>query len=139
MEMEAPGGGGILSRLSEKVLGWIALAIVVLLGIAIYQMPADTKSAIWSGFWRSVVWFLLAAGVPWTAALFIRRVVQFGTNWAGIGLIAGFTLADVLLGISLMTVWPSGAWAWAATIAAVSVAGIYNYLVCEYLAERSGL
>lgn len=137
--MEAPGGGGILSRLSEKVLGWVALAIVVLLGIAIYQMPGDTKAAIWSGFWRSAAWLLLAAGVPWTGALFIRRVAAMGTNWAGLGLIGAFTVVDVLLGISLMTVWPDGGWVWAATFAAIAVAGIYNYLVCEYLAERSGL
>ena len=84
--MEVPGGG-ILGRLSEKVIGYIALAIVVLVGIAIYQMPAETKGVIWSGIWRTIVWVLLAAGVPWSAALFIRRITEINTNWAGVGLV----------------------------------------------------
>lgn len=134
--MEVPGGG-ILGRLSEKVLGYVALAIVVLVGIAIYQMPAETKGAIWSGIWRSIVWVVLAAGVPWCAALFIRRILEINTNWAGIGLVAGLTLADLILGIVLMTGWPSGGWTWAAAIGALAVAGTYNYLVAEYLADTS--
>lgn len=135
--MEVPGGG-ILGRLSEKVLGYIALAIVALVGIAIYQMPAETKGAIWSGFWRSVVWVVLAAGVPWSAALFIRRITEISTNWAGVGLVAGLTLVDLILGIALMTAWPSGGWTWTAALGAMAVAATYNYLVAEFLADTSG-
>ena len=135
--MEVPGGG-ILGRVSEKVLGYVALAIVVLVGIAIYQMPAETKGAIWSGIWRSIVWVVLAAGVPWTAALFIRRVLEISSNWAGLGLVGGLTLVDLILGIALMTGWPSGGWTWAAAIGAMAVATTYNYLVAEYLADTSG-
>lgn len=139
--METQGSsavGGILGRLSEKVLGWIALAIVVLVGIAVYQMPADTKAAIWSGIWRSIVWVIIAAAVPWSATLFIRRILEISTNWAGIGLIAGLTLVDLIAGIVLMTAWPSGGWTWAAALGALAAAGTYNFLVSEYLADTAG-
>lgn len=135
--MEVPGGG-ILGRLSEKVLGYIALAIVLLVGIAVYQMPAETKGAIWSGIWRSIVWVIIAAGVPWSAALFVRRVLEISSNWAGVGLVAGLTLVDLIAGVVLMTAWPSGGWTWAAAIGAIAVAATYNYLVAEYLADTSG-
>ncbi|MBI5863217.1 MAG: hypothetical protein HZB38_01635 [Planctomycetes bacterium] len=128
----------MLSRLTERILGWVGLAVVVLVGIAIYQMPAETKSAIWSGFWRSLVWLAVAAAVPWSAALYIRRVVEFGSNAAGVLLVAGLSVVDVVAGIVLMSEWPSGGWSWAAAIGAVGVAGTYNYLVAEYLAERAG-
>lgn len=131
-------GGGILGRLGEKVLGWIALGALIFLGIAIYQMPAETKQAIWSGIWRTLLWLALVAAIPWGSRLFIRRIVEAGTNWAGAGLIVALTLLDVIVGVALMSVWPSGPWTWAAALGAVALAGSYNYLVTEYLAETSG-
>lgn len=126
----------MLSRLTEKALGWVVLGLLVFLGIAIYQMPAETKSAIWSTIWRTVVWALFSATLPWSATLFMRRIVEAGTNWAGIGLIAGLTLVNVIAGLVLMTAWPSGGWGWAAVLGALAAAGTYNFLVAEYLGER---
>lgn len=130
--------GGILFRLGEKVLGWIALALIVAAGIAIWQMPAETKSAILSGAWRSLVWLVIVAVLPWTARLFIGRVLEAGTNWAGLALIGGYVLADIIVGWVLMTGWPSGGWGWMAVLTALGIAGLYNYLVTEYLAEMAG-
>lgn len=134
--METPGG--ILGRLGEKILGWIALGVLVFLGIAVYQMPADTKAAIWSGIWRTLSWLAIVAAVPWSARLLIRRVLEAGTNWAGAALVAGLTLVDVVAGYALMTGWPASGWGWAALLGALALAGTYNYLVAEYLAETAG-
>lgn len=135
--MEKPGGG-ILGRLGEKTLGWIILGGLIFLGIAIYQTPAATKAAIWSGIWRTVVWVALVAGVPWIARLFIARILEAGTNWAGVALLAALLAVDVILAMLLMTGWPSGVWAWLVALAALGVVGTYNYLVTAYLAEMSG-
>jgi len=136
--MEIPGGG-ILGRLGEKVLGWVALALLVGIGIGIWQMPGATKAAVWSGIWRTTAWVAIAAALPWSARLFIRRVAEVGSNWAGAGLIAAFLVGDLVAAMFLMTGWPSGGWGWFAGLAALGVAGTYNYLVTEYLAERSGV
>jgi len=135
MEVKSPG---MLGRLSEKVIGWIALAGLILGAVAVYQMPGETKGAIWSGVWRSVAWVVVAAALPWTSWLFIGRIAHAGTNWAGIALIAAFVVADIVAAMLLMTGWPPTGWAWAGGIAILTVAGSYNYLVAEYLAERSG-
>ena len=129
---------GILARLGEKTASWIILALIVILGIMIYQMPAETKAAIWSGVWRSVAWVAIIAAVPWSARLFINRIVEVGSNWAGVGLIAGLVVVDILAAVLLMTGWPAGAWSWFASLGALAVAGTYNYLVTEYLAEMAG-
>lgn len=134
--MEVPGGG-MVGRLAEKVIGWVALGGLVFLGIAIYQMPGETKAAIWSGIWRSAAWLVAAAAIPWSATLFIRRILEIGSNWAGLGLVAAFCVLDVVVALVLMTGWPDSGWAWAATLGALGLAGTYNFLVAEYLAERS--
>ncbi len=135
--METPGFG-FLGRLSEKVLGYIALALVALGALAIYQIPGETKAAIWSGVWRSVVWGLFSAAWPWTSWFYIRRVAEAGTNWAGLTLIGGLTAGNLVAAALLMTGWPLGVWGWLASLTALGLAATYNYLVAEYLAETGG-
>ena len=131
-------GGGILGRLGEKVLGWIALGLLILLGVAIWQMGPEMRGRIIGGIWRTGVWLVIAGALPWSARLFIRRIVEIGSNWAGVILIASLTLVNLVAGLILMQGLPSGGWGWLAALTALAVAGTYNYLVTEYLAEQAG-
>jgi len=135
--MEAPRGG-IFGRLGEKILGWIALGLLIFLGWTIYQMSAETKAAIWGGIWRTIVWVVIAAGLPWVTRLFVKRILDVGSNWAGFVLIAVLVLVDAVAGLILMRGWPAGGWGWTAALTALAIAGSYNYLVTEYLAEQAG-
>lgn len=130
--------GGILSRVSERVISFIAIGFLILLGVAIWQMDPATRGAIWSAIWRTGVWLVIAAAIPWSARLFISRILEMGTNWASVGLLAGLLVLDLIAAALLMTGWPSGGWGWVAALAALAVAGTYNYLVTEYLAFKAG-
>lgn len=134
--MENPGGG-ILGRVGEKVLGYVALGLLVAGGVALWRSP-ETASAIWNGVWRTAVWIGIAGGLPWIARLFISRIVEIGSNWAGVILLAGLVVVDGVAGVILMSGWPGGGWGWVAALAALAVAGTYNYLVTEYLSEQAG-
>ena len=129
--------GGFFGRLAEKVVGWLALALIVGAGIAIWQMGPVTRGAIWDAAWRSAAWFAGAAIVPWSAWFYVRPVLGVGSNWAGVGLIAGLCCVDLLLAGALMTGWPTGGWGWFGGLAALGLAGTYNFLVVEYLADRA--
>jgi len=135
--METPGGG-ILGRLGEKTLGWIALGLLILLGIAIWRMEPATRQAIWGGIWRSAAWFVIAAGLPWITRLFITKIIEVGSNWAGVALLSALAAVNALSGLILMRGLPDGGWGWIASLAALAVAGTYNYLVTEYLTEQAG-
>lgn len=129
--------GGILGRLGEKVLGWVALALIVLTAIGIWQMGPERRGAILEGIWHTVLWLVIVAAVPWSATLFMKRLLEIGENWVGMVLLAALFVVDVLAGLFLMTGWPSGMWGWTAVIAALGVAGTYNYLVTAYLADMA--
>lgn len=131
-------GGGILGRLGEKILTWIALGLLVLVGVAIYRMGPAGRQALWEGLWRSAVWVVFVAAVPWSAKWVIRRILEIGSNWAGFLLIAAYVVMDVVVGVILLGGLPSGGWGWVAALAALAVAGAYNFLVAEYLAEQAG-
>jgi hypothetical protein len=95
-------GGGILGRLGEKMLGWIALGLLIVLAIAIWRMDPVVRTAIWQGIWRTILWVVIAAALPWSARLFIRRILDVSSNWAGVGLLAAFVAVD--LGVGLLMV-----------------------------------
>jgi hypothetical protein len=134
MEMQR----GLLGRVFENALGWVVLGLILAAGVAIWQMPSETKQAIWSGAWRTALWLGLSAGLPWVARLFIRRILETGSNWAGAALIAALTVGNALLGLVLAGGFPSGGWGWLASLALLGAAALYNFLVTEYLAEMAG-
>jgi hypothetical protein len=134
--MERPGGG-ILGRLTERIVGYVALGLIVLAGVALYRMGPAGRDALWQGAWRTAAWLAIAAVVPWMARLFIGRLVELGSNWAGVVLIAAFTIVDLLVGLLLIGGLPVGGWSWLAAVASLAVAGTYNYLVSEYLAQQA--
>jgi hypothetical protein len=131
-------GGGMLGRVSEKLLTGVGFALLVLLGVTVYRMEPATRQAIWGGIWRTVAWLVFAGALPWTARFFVRRLLEVGSNWAGVAAIAGFVLMDAVVGLYLMRGLPGSGGAWLAALAALGVAGTYNYLVTEYLAEQAG-
>lgn len=130
--------GGILARVGEHLLKWVGFLAIIALALGIYFMGSSGRAALWAAIWRTTAWLVFVAALPWLSRLFIRRLLEVGSNAAGAGLLAGLIAADILVGALLLTAWPGGFWSWLAAIAAVAVAGAYNYLVAEYLAEQAG-
>jgi hypothetical protein len=130
---------GILGGVTERVLSGVAFVVVIAIAWSIYQMPGETKTAILAGVWSSILWVVIAAALPWSAKMFITRILELGNNWAGVALIGGFTLFDLVLGLIFMGGLPGDGWSWFACLGAIAVVGTYNYLVTEYLADMAGV
>ncbi len=139
-DIETSGGRmlGLLGKLGDKILTMIAIALVGLGAYALYRLGPDGRAALWAGIWHTVAWVVIAAALPWSGKLYVRRLLDVGSNWAGIAAISALTLIDLIVGRVLMGAWPGGGWAWLASLAALAAAGSYNYLVTEYLAEQAG-
>jgi len=135
--MDRPGGS-LLGRVGERVLGYVALALLVLLGVALWRMGPEGRAALWSAIWRTSAWLIVVAVLPWVARLFIGRLLEIGSNWVGVALVGSLTMVDLVVGLILLGGLPSGGWAWVAGLVALAIAGTYNYLVAEYLAEQIG-
>lgn len=131
-------GASIFGRLSEKILGWIALGLLILAGYGVYKLGPDGRGAILSATGLIIGWIAIVAALPWFSRLFMRRLLQIGENWVGLALIAAFTIIDIAAGLALLRGWPEGFWGWFISLAAVGIAATYNYLVAEYVAERYG-
>ena len=96
-------GSGIFGRLGERVLGWIALGLLIALVVGIFLMDPVTRTSIWQGIWRTIFWVLIVAALPWAGRFFIRRILEIRTNWASFGLLTAFTVVDLGFGLVLMS------------------------------------
>lgn len=122
-------GGKILSA----VLG-VATIIVV---IWYWRLPPEARAQIWGTARGALLWLGFVAAMPWALFFVPARLVRAESNLASaIGLLA-YLLIDVLFAFYLAGWHVESRWQWGALVIGFLIAGVYNFAVCEFLAQRS--
>jgi hypothetical protein len=85
---------------------------------------------------RVVVWFLVAATLPFVLIQLVRGVVSKRRNELNLTLVVGFTLFDVFLGWVLLTSISLDLGAALVVALLVASMGYYNYDACDYIERR---
>jgi hypothetical protein len=130
----------MLQAIAEKV-GAKVLTAVVVFGLAcagfwFYKHPDDLAS-LWSVIKYTLAWLAFVAIFPWAMFMVTRRVVSLESNTAAGIMLAGYLLMDVLAGLYLAGgVGGHSVLTWMVMVAGFLAAGVYNFLVCEFVAER---
>ncbi|HSI37083.1 MAG: hypothetical protein ACAI43_18980 [Phycisphaerae bacterium] len=125
-----------LKTVTGKVVSGIVGLVVVAAGISWWRMDPETRSMLLGGTGKIVSWTGIVILAPWATFFIVGWVGRMRSNAAGGALVFVYTLLEVLL-----LLWLFG-WsipnATAGTFFAVGalVAGVYNLLVCDWLAER---
>lgn len=125
-----------LKTVSGKVISGICGLIVVLAGISWWRMDASTKDMLLSGTGKIVSWFGIVLLVPWATFFIITWVAKMEKNAAGAALVFTYTLAEALLLAWLFNWSLPGATAWTFFAVGTLVAGVYNLLACDWIAEK---
>jgi hypothetical protein len=123
------------STTSKVVTGIVALAVVIG-GITWWQTPPETRDAILTATGRILAWLGIVVVLPWASVLLVGWVAKKDSNAAGMWLVGGMTAAEALLLAWLLEWSISGAAGWTFFLLGVVVAGAYNLLICDWLAER---
>ncbi|HEY1921992.1 MAG TPA: hypothetical protein VGG44_04445 [Tepidisphaeraceae bacterium] len=117
------------------VTGLVALGVVAA-AISWWQMDESTRQMLVSGTGRIFAWLGVVLALPWASFAVIGWVARMESNAAGGALIALYSIAEVLL-LAWLFHWhmPNPA-AWTFLLLGGLVAGVYNLLVCDWLAEK---
>jgi hypothetical protein len=123
-----------------KYIGGKVLTIVVVFACAcagywFYQHPEQLEN-LWGVIKYVFAWLAFAAVLPWAMFLVTRWVVSLESNTAAGLMLAGYVLADVVAALLLAGSGGHGILTWVVLIAGFLAAGIYNFVVCEYVATR---
>lgn len=85
---------------------------------------------------RFILWFVLAAGLPWAGIGVVRRVVKSRKNELNAALLVGFTAADLLVFWLLVLALGTTAGSLAGLLVTAALMGYYNYDAMDYIGRR---
>lgn len=125
-----------LKSISGRIVtGLVALGVVAA-GISWWQMDPSTRQTLVSGTGKILSWFGITLAWPWASFAIIARVARLDSNLAGGILVACYTLAEIVL-LAWLFHWhlPSPT-AWTFLLLGGLVAGVYNILTCDWIAEK---
>ena len=125
-----------LKSIGGKVAtGMVALAVMAG-GVSWYQMDPATRHDIVSGTLRILSWIGVVAVVPWVTFSVIGHVARLESNLAGGVLVVAYTAVEAVLLAWLFSWNLKGPTAIGFFGAAVLIAGAYNLLACDWIAEK---
>jgi hypothetical protein len=126
-----------LKTVGGKIVGGLVVLAVIASGISWWQMDPSTRHAVLSGAGKIASWFVVMLVVPWASFFLIGRVGRMDSNAAGAALVLGLTVLEAAVLAWLFDWSIAGATAWVFYAAAVLVAGVYNLLACDWIAEKA--
>jgi hypothetical protein len=86
--------------------------------------------------WRVLIWLGVVGLLPFGAGAVVQRALQHDSNAASGGLLIGLTALGILLCLFLMGFRLNGGWEITLLVVAAVLAAVYNFVACEWLAER---
>jgi len=125
-----------LKTMTGKVVGGIVSLVVLIAGISWWRMDDGTKHWLLAGTGRIVSWFGILLLVPWATFFIISWVAKMDKNAAGAVLVFTYTLIESLILLWLFDWRLPGATGWSFFVVGALVAGVYNLLVCDWIAEK---
>lgn len=96
----------------------------------------ETLQAIWASLKGVLAWLGFAVVLPWATFFVPAKVVRLESNAAAGTMLAGYVVADMIVAFWLADWGISGTLTWVVVMLGFLTAGVYNFLVCDYLAER---
>ncbi|MBN1345635.1 MAG: hypothetical protein JXQ73_23285 [Phycisphaerae bacterium] len=130
----------MLEWLAKYVGGKVLVAVCalgcILAGIWFWRHPEDLR-ALWGVIRLTLAWLGFVAILPWALFFIPPRVVKAESNVASAVMLIGYLLVDVLVAFWLAGWHVGGTLAWVVLLAGFLAAGVYNFIVCETIGERT--
>lgn len=127
---------GLVKYLSGKVVGIVLLVCGAMIIIWYLRLTDEQRATIWSTARGALVWAGCVAALPWALFFVPAWVVRLESNLASAAMLAGFLAVDIALALFLSGPVTYG-WQKAALLFGFLCAAAYNFIVCEFLAQRA--
>ena len=128
--------GAAAKFIGGKVLTAVLVACVLLTSYYFYKNPEKLET-LWESTKASLVWVGFAAVLPWGLFFVPPMVVKADSNAAAAGMLAGYLVLDILMAFWLAGWSLGGVLVWGIAILGFLLAAVYNFIVCDFLAEQA--
>ncbi len=100
-----------------------------------WKHPEELQ-AVWASMKSVLAWLGFVIVFPWALFFMPAKIVRLESNGAAAAMLAGYLLADILVALWLADWSITGTLTWVVLLLGFLTAGVYNFLVCDYVAER---
>ncbi len=129
----------MFAAIGQYVGGKVITAILVVASagavIWFWKHPEQLET-IWQTLKYVVVWLAFVLVLPWATFFVTPWVVSKESNAAAALMLLGYSLADVIVAFLLIGSVPGDMMTWFVLLLGFLSAGVYNFKVCEYQADR---
>ncbi|MFQ5490704.1 MAG: hypothetical protein ACE5GE_08290 [Phycisphaerae bacterium] len=126
--------------LGKYVGGKVLTALLVVSsagGIIWFWKHPEQLETIWTVIKYVLAWLGFAIVLPWALFFVPAWVMKWESNLAGALMLIGYLAADVAVALFLAGgVRGHGTLTWIVLLLGFLSAGVYNFLVCDYQADR---
>lgn len=138
--MEESSNPSVFASLGKYLGGKVVTALLIvavgLIGVYFWRNP-DKLEDLWGTIRSSLIWLGFVAVLPWALFFMPGWILKFESNSAAAILLVAYLICDILMAMWLADWHIEGSLTWGVVIVGFLVAGIYNFLVCDSLAEWS--
>lgn len=131
----------MFAAIGQYVGGKVLTAILVVASAAsviwFWKHPEQLQS-LWAVMKGVLVWLGLVLVLPWASFFVTGWVVKRESNVSAALLLIGLTGIDAVFALYLADWNVQGALAWLILLLGFLCAGVYNFLVCDFQADRFG-
>ena len=127
------------ATIGKYVGGKVLTAILVVAsaaGIIWFWKHPEQLRAIWQVIKYALAWLGFAIVLPWALFFVPPWVMKKESNFTAGLMLAGYLALDVIAALLLAGVRGHGTLTWIVLLLGFGAAGVYNFLVCDSLAER---
>ena len=125
--------------IGKYVGGKVLTAILVVssaAGIIWFWKHPEQLQAIWQVIKYVLAWLGFAIVLPWALFFVPPWVMKKESNLAAGLMLAGYLALDVIAALLLAGIRGHGTLTWIVLLLGFGAAGVYNFLVCDFQAER---
>lgn len=120
-----------------KILTAVLVVTSALIIIWYYRLPLEERDAIWTAARHALVWFGFVVVLPWATFFVPVRVARADSNTASALMLLGYLAVDIAFALYLTGGTIGGTFQAAILILGFLCAALYNFLACEFVADRA--
>ncbi len=127
---------GIAKYVGGKVLTAV-LAVASVFGVIWFWKHPEQLQALWQVIKYVAAWLGFVAVLPWALFFVARWVMKKESNVIAGLMLAGYLLLDVIVALFLSGgISGHSTLTWIVLLLGFASAAVYNFLVCDYQADR---
>jgi len=128
---------GVAKYVGAKALGAVLVVSSALVVIWYWRLPIESREALWGTARGALIWIGLVAVLPWATFFVPTRVVRAESNLISALALLGYLAVDVAIALYLTGGHTGNAWQQGILILGFLCAAVYNFVVCDFLAEHA--